>query len=152
MYRSTLAASWQLQAGELHPEECIEDIFAGGDGWTPRFERPRGKPKSVRYEGGLSRGDGEKREFSDSDSLSGGGVSGASSSTNNAVTMQGHGNGKDGRRKKGGVDGDALSIMSNLTFMKPERRPSSRGTRATNEVDELGAREDLISWRMPSAV
>lgn len=34
MYRCTLAASWQLQAGELNAEECIEDIFAGGDGWV----------------------------------------------------------------------------------------------------------------------
>ena len=34
MYRGTLAASWHLQAGELDAEECIEDIFAGGDGWV----------------------------------------------------------------------------------------------------------------------
>jgi len=34
MYRGTLAASWHLQAGELNAEECIEDIFAGGDGWV----------------------------------------------------------------------------------------------------------------------
>jgi hypothetical protein len=147
MYRCTLAASWQLQAGELHPDECIEDIFAGGDGWTPRLEKTRGKPRSVRYEGGLNRG--EKRECSDSDSLSGG-ASGASSSTTNAA-MQGHINGKDGHRRKG-VDGDALSIMSNLTCLKPEGRPSGRGTRGASEVDELGAREDLVSWRMTSAI
>lgn len=34
MYRGTLAASWHLQAGELDAEECIEDIFSGGDGWV----------------------------------------------------------------------------------------------------------------------
>lgn len=34
MYRGTLAASWHLQAGELNAEECIEDIFSGGDGWV----------------------------------------------------------------------------------------------------------------------
>jgi hypothetical protein len=34
MYRRALAASWGAQAGELPPDQCIEDIFAGGDGWT----------------------------------------------------------------------------------------------------------------------
>ena len=33
MYRQNLAASWAAQAGELAPDKCIEDIFAGGDGW-----------------------------------------------------------------------------------------------------------------------
>ncbi|KAK9366361.1 N-terminal C2 in EEIG1 and EHBP1 proteins-domain-containing protein [Lipomyces kononenkoae] len=34
LYRKTLTASWQRQEGELPAEECIEDIFAGGDGWA----------------------------------------------------------------------------------------------------------------------
>ncbi|KAI1827673.1 hypothetical protein F4861DRAFT_492126 [Xylaria intraflava] len=33
MYRRALAASWDCQPGELHADECIEDIFAGGSGW-----------------------------------------------------------------------------------------------------------------------
>ncbi|RFU32638.1 hypothetical protein B7463_g3705, partial [Scytalidium lignicola] len=33
IYRRSLAASWAVQRGELPPDECIEDIFAGGDGW-----------------------------------------------------------------------------------------------------------------------
>ncbi|TRX90997.1 hypothetical protein FHL15_008202 [Xylaria flabelliformis] len=33
MYRRALAASWDCQHGELHADECIEDIFAGGNGW-----------------------------------------------------------------------------------------------------------------------
>ena len=33
MYRRALAASWDCQPGELHADECIEDIFAGGNGW-----------------------------------------------------------------------------------------------------------------------
>lgn len=33
MYRRTLAAYWAAQPGELKADECIEDIFAGGDGW-----------------------------------------------------------------------------------------------------------------------
>lgn len=34
MYRRALAASWACQPGELPADECIEDIFAGGDGWS----------------------------------------------------------------------------------------------------------------------
>lgn len=33
MYRRTLAAHWAGMPGELRADECIEDIFAGGDGW-----------------------------------------------------------------------------------------------------------------------
>ena len=33
MYRRTLAAFWASQPGELRADECIEDIFGGGDGW-----------------------------------------------------------------------------------------------------------------------
>lgn len=34
MYRRSLAASWACQPGELPADECIEDIFSGGDGWS----------------------------------------------------------------------------------------------------------------------
>ncbi|KAI1171959.1 N-terminal C2 in EEIG1 and EHBP1 proteins-domain-containing protein [Nemania sp. FL0916] len=33
MYRRALAASWDCHPAELHADECIEDIFAGGSGW-----------------------------------------------------------------------------------------------------------------------
>lgn len=36
MYRRSLAASWFSQPGELAADQCIEDIFAGGDGWGDR--------------------------------------------------------------------------------------------------------------------
>ncbi|KAG8631342.1 hypothetical protein KVT40_000482 [Elsinoe batatas] len=44
MYRRTLAASWSAQPGEPRADECIEDIFAGGDGWgsrTPKNDSSR---------------------------------------------------------------------------------------------------------------
>jgi hypothetical protein len=39
MYRRALAASWASQPGELPADQCIEDIFAGGEG----FEAPSSK-------------------------------------------------------------------------------------------------------------
>ncbi|EFX04844.1 hypothetical protein CMQ_5106 [Grosmannia clavigera kw1407] len=38
VYRRALAASWACEQGELPADECIEDIFNGGDG----FRRPAG--------------------------------------------------------------------------------------------------------------
>ncbi|CAK7219117.1 hypothetical protein SCUCBS95973_003711 [Sporothrix curviconia] len=36
VYRRALAASWACQTGELPADECIEDIFSGGDGFGMR--------------------------------------------------------------------------------------------------------------------
>ena len=48
MYRRNLAAYWTAQPGELRADECIEDIFAGGDGWAGKLEA---KTKSPRKKG-----------------------------------------------------------------------------------------------------
>lgn len=37
VYRRALAASWACQADELPADECIEDIFSGGDGFRMHF-------------------------------------------------------------------------------------------------------------------
>lgn len=36
LYRRTLAAYWSSQPNELPADECIEDIFSGGNGWKTR--------------------------------------------------------------------------------------------------------------------
>ncbi|KAI0436571.1 N-terminal C2 in EEIG1 and EHBP1 proteins-domain-containing protein [Xylaria telfairii] len=41
MYRRALAASWDCHPGELHADECIEDIFAGGNGWLDGTAKAR---------------------------------------------------------------------------------------------------------------
>ncbi|KAF5138272.1 hypothetical protein E5D57_002058 [Metarhizium anisopliae] len=38
LYRRTLAASWSRQPNELPADECIEDIFSGGNGWGTKKE------------------------------------------------------------------------------------------------------------------
>ncbi|KAG5975101.1 hypothetical protein E4U58_002095 [Claviceps cyperi] len=38
LYRRTLAASWSRQPNELPADECIEDIFSGGNGWRTKRE------------------------------------------------------------------------------------------------------------------
>ncbi|KAK0387930.1 hypothetical protein NLU13_4175 [Sarocladium strictum] len=36
LYRRSLAASWYRQPSELPADECIEDIFSGGNGWRTK--------------------------------------------------------------------------------------------------------------------
>ncbi|EFQ26597.1 uncharacterized protein GLRG_02417 [Colletotrichum graminicola M1.001] len=43
MYRRTLAASWSCQPDELPADQCIEDIFSGGDGWRTGRQGRTGK-------------------------------------------------------------------------------------------------------------
>lgn len=52
MYRRNLAASWAAQANELAADECIDDIFAGGDGWAktpPADHEPEKKSAGDRH-------------------------------------------------------------------------------------------------------
>ncbi|KAF3006590.1 hypothetical protein E8E13_007011 [Curvularia kusanoi] len=49
MYRRTLAAYWSAQPGELKADECIEDIFAGGDGWGDRAKPYSPQRGNIRF-------------------------------------------------------------------------------------------------------
>ncbi len=42
MYRRSLAASWACQPGEMAADECVEDIFGGGDGFKGATKRGGG--------------------------------------------------------------------------------------------------------------
>ncbi|KAK0655879.1 N-terminal C2 in EEIG1 and EHBP1 proteins-domain-containing protein [Cercophora newfieldiana] len=46
MYRRALAASWASQPGELPADQCIEDIFAGGDGFRSSFSSSHATSRS----------------------------------------------------------------------------------------------------------
>lgn len=82
---------------------------------------------------------------SDSDSLS------AVSSGGGLSVMNVSLGGNDVRRRR---DGDTLSVVSFATTPKSERKSSGRSIKSfksDREVDEMRAREDLVSWKMPSA-
>ncbi|KZZ90458.1 Oestrogen-responsive protein [Moelleriella libera RCEF 2490] len=53
LYRRTLAASWSRQPNELPADECIEDIFSGGNGWrTKRSSSPHSSHSSASEDDG----------------------------------------------------------------------------------------------------
>ena len=59
IYRRTLEASWTAQNGELNADECIEDIFTGGDGWK---KRPSLKPSVTTHLSGSDSENGTPRQ------------------------------------------------------------------------------------------
>ncbi|ESZ91704.1 hypothetical protein SBOR_7911 [Sclerotinia borealis F-4128] len=46
MYRRALAASWSASPAEMAADECVEDIFAGGDGWKRDPLDPHNAPSN----------------------------------------------------------------------------------------------------------
>ncbi|KAJ4398336.1 hypothetical protein N0V85_006306 [Neurospora sp. IMI 360204] len=54
-YRRVLAASWESQPGELTADQCIEDIFSGGDGFRTDMSSAANTPSPItRGRGGYS--------------------------------------------------------------------------------------------------
>lgn len=137
MYRRTLAASWAAQAGELPADQCIEDIFAGGDGWA-KHDGVSTAPAHCSKVGGSTEDDesdgenrtvrGHKRNTSGSHDTLKPNRQRTSSKTNpgNTGTVSGRGS-------------IASQVQSSQSSKKSEQR-------LTNEIDEFTAREDLRSW------
>ena len=71
MYRRALVASWAAQPGELQADECIEDIFAGGNGLgdAEKFEEVSKRKnlalRSSRYEQNKTRDRQTRRNQAD---------------------------------------------------------------------------------------
>ena len=134
-YRKTLAASWVGSQGELPADQCIEDIFAGGDGWGNRDGPDSGGfassdaeylqvptlPNHRKVFSSLGRGHHRQRSQNDKPN------------TDN--------------RNRGGA------ISSGRSSPEPTVHSSSsddhlRGRRRMNEVSEIDLREDLKSWEV----
>lgn len=77
-YRRVLAASWESQPGELTADQCIEDIFSGGDGFRTDMSSAANTPPPIsRGRGGYSNkastfGDRDSRAHKKKHSFGGG--------------------------------------------------------------------------------
>ena len=138
MYRRTLAASWAAQAGELPADQCIEDIFAGGDGW-----------------GGSSSASGVP-----SPKMTGGSTEDDESDADNR-TLRGHKRNTSGshdtlkpsfrprKSSKGGTHSGPVSGRGSIASnVRPNHESDGQKQRPANEIDEFVAREDLRSWEI----
>lgn len=137
MYRRSLAAYWSAQPGELKADECIEDIFAGGDGWGDR-EKPYGSQHTqqgrIRFISGDSSG-----SLSESESRH---ARGGNLQRKSHETLRP----SDVKTSSPTVRGRS-SLEQQAHQMKAEAERKRH--RPHHEVDEFDVREDLCSWQIP---
>ncbi|MCJ1228579.1 hypothetical protein MMC12_005240 [Toensbergia leucococca] len=145
MYRRTLAASWAAQAGELPADLCIEDIFAGGDGWGPI--KSGGSPSDMKSMDGsmsdLGGAGGDKRNVQGHTRKTS--AFGRHSENKTKSHVRVNSKGSHVPSVPGGVSG-RRSIEQQIQSSSEETE--GQGYRLLNEVDELSAREDLRSWEI----
>ena len=133
LYRRNLAASWAAQAGELPADKCIEDIFAGGDGWGEQG-----------YQAALTqrqRGDSSE-EDSDGDRR----------------TLRAHQRHSSGTTIKktpaSPKKSSGMGAVSGRATIEQQVQTSSnlqhKSRRKNHDIDEFSARYDLRSWDIRS--
>ena len=140
MYRQNLAATWMMQPGELAPDRCVEDIFAGGDGWAANASTNTTSATVTQVSN--VRGDDED---------SGGG--GSWSRSHHHHQRNSSGSTLKPYSTKGQMpahSGTGQSGVSGRTSIEQQVHASHDAKRARqikgNEVNELEEREDLRSW------
>ncbi len=144
MYRQTLTASWAAQIGELPADKCIEDLFAGGDGWGGKGANDLVEVKQRGYDhsAGASGSDGEQKTVSQHKRKSSRYLFGSPKPAHHRRSDSG-----DGIRvgSQSGVSGRASIEQQVRDFQSS--KPDYEDMRA-HEVDELSACEDLRSWQI----
>lgn len=157
MYRRTLAASWAAQEGELPADECIEDIFNGGDGWkskdkvsAPRKQNISGSQQSDEDEEKQE----HRRRLHHSRTHSGSSIKSVSTIRE---TSLGKGMGHKHSKSRDGIDVRSHVRGSSRGSIDSQHHGSSSegsdrgriGFKKAPEVDELEIREDLRAWKLP---
>jgi hypothetical protein len=176
LYRRTLAASWSRQPNELPADECIEDIFSGGNGWRTKKDyqanHESDEEEDDRFGGTLRPSD--FRRYANHQRNGSGGLgrhrrnhSASSDKSVSTVTGGGSGNGSRSHKRaprlnhedsRDSRDDDGSSRSGSLGSLAPTLGGSSDGGRGdpgmrrAREVDEFEVRDDLVAWKLPSGV
>ncbi|KAF1816351.1 hypothetical protein P152DRAFT_505025 [Eremomyces bilateralis CBS 781.70] len=147
LYRRTLAAKWAAQPGELSADKCIEDIFAGGDGWGDRdlsFDPNGAGNGNVEDSGSLSGSERNtlhpsRRNYSGAFSSRPNSKDGSLETLKDLDKHEVPLTAGEGIRGRGSLEQQAQNMKA----------ASERGRRPHNtEMDEFDAREDLRSWQI----
>lgn len=140
MYRRALAAKWSAHHHELSADQCIEDIFNGGNGW--KDEHIGGKPTISQEDSDEHRHRHHHRTPS--------GTSIKSSQSQSTITGK---TGRLGHKHSRSRDLGAPQIESPDHGSSENSSERGRtGFRKPHEVDEFDVREDLMAWRLPNQV
>jgi hypothetical protein len=140
MYRRALAASWACQPGELPADQCIEDIFSGGDGWKDKYDPKSNLPRTrvaVHDDSGDEQHTHTHRRN---------GSTASSKSQSTIKTQKGH------RKQRSRDIGRASGIQSpkgETSSDSARRGRDGGGFRTAQEIDEFDVRDDLVAWALP---
>ncbi|KAM3415219.1 hypothetical protein BST61_g8750 [Cercospora zeina] len=124
MYRRTLAAFWTSRPGELRADECIEDIFAGGDGW----------------------GKGGRPSTSTEQSQSGSGASTPNALHHHHYPPHHDSLARDTSSGKHGGEPVRTMAHSHKRNFEGSRRIEKGFGKVPGELDETDVRSDLVMW------
>ena len=131
MYRRNLVAYWTAQPGELRADECIEDIFAGGDGWGPvDSERERTPTGRAAVDDGNRLRTSHKHNRSHD-----------SSRHPSTTSLTGAAKASQGVAGRTSLQHQANELMAGK---------ETKRTGVHHEKDEIELRDDLRSWTLPS--
>lgn len=149
MYRRTLAAYWSAQPGELKADECIEDIFAGGDGWGDRAKPYSPQRGGIRFKTTSTPATGDSSTSASGDerhTQSRRMMSKSQDTLRPGRAYSDSGTGSGSRSPKQHVRGRG-SLEQQAHHMKAEAERKRH--RPHYEVDEFDLRQDLCSWKRP---
>lgn len=141
MYRRALAAKWSAHHHELAADQCIEDIFNGGNGW--KDEHMGGTPK-------ISHEDSDEHRHRHHHHRTPSGTSMKSSQSQSTITGKTVRIGHKHSRSRETMGPAPTDSPENGSEGSSERGRS--GFRRPHEVDEFDVREDLMAWRLPNKV
>ncbi|OMP86991.1 hypothetical protein BK809_0007077 [Diplodia seriata] len=139
MYRRTEIAFWAAQPGELRADECIEDIFSGGDGWGGIEAKQMGDRLGVEADSTSLSDSGSRSPLRGWHRTTPSQGSNKSQDTLKKVRMAGHERGLS-IRGRASLEQQANQMKAEAQLARP---------RPANEVDELDVRDDLRSWSLP---
>lgn len=143
MYRKTLAASWAAQDGELPADECIEDIFAGGDGWGKirKEGKKSGKPSST--DGEVS--DADRRTLKAHHRTTSGNY-------NKHSSKKSKGHLRTSSQSKSSSDNSGVKGRASIDQVQSSSSDTpAYNWRQADELNEFAAREDLRSWEISTS-
>jgi hypothetical protein len=149
LYRKTLAADWTCQPGEMSADKCIEDIFAGGDGWGAKgkgHEGPGLQGKVLSSEDVSLLSDSEARQYHSKKSSWSAGI------FRSRQDMKRQSRESLGKRSQDDMH-SARGVRGRGSFEQQTRQMGVEADRGNNkpnrEMEDLDIREDLRSWRVP---
>jgi hypothetical protein len=155
MYRRTLAASWACRAGELPPQELIENLFAGGDG--KRADVLEITPAEARARQPLQRKEAAEESGSVSDSSSKLTARHPSAASTWEKTTSKGNHSRQSSIASVTSQNDPPSPMSAVSgrrsisraVKESDKQKSRRGSvRPVEETTEFDVRDDLRTWQI----